>query len=300
MSRIDLGKMAYGCWRLTDPQAVPVERRIKTALDAGLQLIDTADIYGFSDPSRGTIIGGADKDGFGGSEALLGECLAKQPSLRGRMILATKGGIRPPIPYDSRHAYLTTALESSLRRLRTDYIDLYQIHRPDLLTDFSALAETLDGFISSGKVRALGVSNFTPSQIRALSAHLQTPLLTHQPEISLWATQAFEDGTLDICAELSLTPLAWSPLGRGTLLMSTEDVRMKAVQAALQACAEKYNVTSAQMALAFLLAHPIGIIPIIGTQTPDRITESARAIDIKLTREDWYGLYVARRGENMP
>lgn len=98
---------------------------------------------------------GADPDGFGGAEALLGQCLANEPSLRERMILATKGGIRPPLPYDSSRSYLIAALDVSLTRLRTDYVDLYQIHRPDLLTDFAALAETLERFVSSGKVRAL-------------------------------------------------------------------------------------------------------------------------------------------------
>jgi len=300
MSDIDLGRMAFGCWRLTEPNTDSVDSRINTALDSGLKLIDTADIYGFNDPKNGIHINGADTDGFGGAEAILGECLAANPSLRAKMILATKGGIRPPLPYDSSHDYLTAALEASLKRLCTDYVDLYQIHRPDLLTDFAALGHTLDGFVKSGKVRALGVSNFTPAQIRALGAHLRTPLLSHQPEISLWATQAFEDGTLDICGELSLRPLAWSPLGRGTLLIPTQNPKLQTVQAALQSCAEKYGVSSSQMALAFLLHHPIGIIPIIGTQKTTRIKQSARAIDIKLTREDWYALYTARRGEPLP
>ncbi len=300
MTSFDFGKMAFGCWRLTEPNTASVEQRLNAALDAGLCLIDTADIYGYGDSNNAISVDGAEADGFGGAEALLGDCLAAQPHLRDRMILATKGGIRPPLPYDSSRAYLTAALEASLRRLRTDYVDLYQIHRPDLLTDYLDLAQTLDGFVQSGKVRALGVSNFMPSQIRALAAHLKTPLLTHQPEISLWATAPFEDGTLDICAELSLTPLAWSPLGQGSLLQPPQSTQMKTVQLALQSCAEKYGVTPAQIALAFLLAHPIGIVPIIGTQNPQRIAESARSVDITLSREDWYRLYVARRGEAMP
>lgn len=300
MKKLNLGRMAYGCWRLTEPNESSVQHRIHTALDMGFKLIDTADIYGFTDPERGVMINGADPDGFGGAEALLGDCIARDPALRDRMILATKGGIRPPLPYDSSQHYLTQALEASLKRLRTNYVDLYQIHRPDLLTDYASLAETLDGFVIAGKVRALGVSNFTPHQIRALSAHLKTPLLSHQPEISLWATESFEDGTLDICAELGLTPLAWSPLGSGALFRTPDTKQMKAVQEALDDCAVRHDATVSQIALAFLLAHPSGIIPIIGTQTPTRIKEAASALEIKLSREDWYALYVARRGEPMP
>lgn len=300
MAKTDFGRIAYGCWRLTETHDASVEQRINTALDLGFKLIDTADIYGFTDPDNGIMIAGADADGFGGAEAVLGDCIARDPGLRDRMILATKGGIRPPLPYNSSPKYLTKALESSLKRLRTDYIDLYQIHRPDLMTDYPALAKTLDGFVASGKVKALGVSNFTPSQIRALTAHLKTPLLTHQPEISLWATESFEDGTLDICAEFGMTPLAWSPLARGSLLVMPKTQRMKSVQEALMQYAKSYGATPSQIALAFLLTHPIGIIPIIGTQTPARMKDAAGAIDIKLSREDWYKLYVARRGEALP
>ncbi|MGB6229067.1 MAG: aldo/keto reductase, partial [Litorimonas sp.] len=186
MSRPDFGKIGYGCMGLVGHGLDEADRLIRTALDAGMALIDTADIYGFgTDP------------GFGAAEAALGEVLAASPELRDRMTLATKGGIIPPRPYDSSRDYLMGALDASLARLRVDRVDLYQVHRPDLLVPMADLAATLDAMVESGKVGAVGVSNFTADQTRALAAHLRAPLVSLQPEFSVLAQGALDDGVLD-------------------------------------------------------------------------------------------------------
>lgn len=294
---IDIGRIAYGCWRLAEDHNQTVLTRIETALGAGMVLFDTADIYGFTGLGPD-----GDLTGFGAAEHILGQTFAQTPGLRQRMILATKGGIRPPAPYNSSSSYLTQALEASMQRLKTDYIDLYQVHRPDLLTGFEALAETLDQFVSSGKVRHIGVSNFAPPQIRALAAHLKTPLVSLQPEISVYETSALDNGILDICQEMSLTPLAWSPLAGGELVSSrpTEDKKLIRIRECLAQLEPIYEATASQISLAFLLAHPANIVPIIGTQTLTRIKESAQAENITLTREHWYKLLVANRDKDMP
>ena len=168
---IKIGQIAYGCWRFAGSTLEEADDKIRTALDYGMNLIDTADIYGFGEPS-----------GFGGAEARLGEVLSMDKGLRDKMILATKGGITPPRPYDSSYDYLMEALDNSLSRLRTKYVDLYQIHRPDLIAPMTETARALNDMVASGKVRHIGVSNFTVAQTRALQAHLDAPLVSLQPE----------------------------------------------------------------------------------------------------------------------
>ncbi|MEL6688230.1 MAG: aldo/keto reductase, partial [Pseudomonadota bacterium] len=214
MSQFDFGAIGYGCMYLTSDERSESDRLIRTALDHGMRLIDTADIYGY----------GTDA-GFGAAEERLGEILSADPSLRDRMILATKGGITPPRPYDSSRDYLMSALETSLQRLRVETIDLYQIHRPDLMIPMSDLAETLQIMIDSGKVQAIGVSNFTAGQMRALSAHLKTPLRTIQPEFSVLNQSALTDGVLDYSEEISADVLAWSPLASGRIFTENGPVQ---------------------------------------------------------------------------
>ena len=154
-SGITISPIAWGMWRLAEGgrSAAEAARLIHAALDAGITLLDTADIYGFNGSG-----------GFGDAEALLGEVLAAEPGLRARMVLATKGGIKPPLPYDQSSDYLNEAIDASLRRLKTDTIDLWQVHRPDILAHPQEVARTLDAAVAAGKVRTLGVSNFTQAQ----------------------------------------------------------------------------------------------------------------------------------------
>lgn len=285
-----VGAIAYGCWRFAESSTDAADTKIRTALDAGMTLIDTADIYGLGEPR-----------GFGGAEAVLGEVLARDRGLRQRMFLATKGGIIPPRPYDSSYEYLMSAMTASLARLNVDAVDLYQIHRPDLTTPFEETARALNDMIASGQTRFVGVSNFTIAQTLALQAHLDHPLVTTQPEFSVLQQAPVTDGTFDWCSETGATALAWSPLARGAVPTGqSEHPRATAVFETLDEIAARHHVDRTCIALAFTMAHQAKIIPIIGTQTPSRIIESARAADIQLSAREFYDLIEAYRGEAMP
>ncbi|ARR55100.1 aldo/keto reductase [Rhizorhabdus wittichii] len=274
--------IGWGSWRLCEDGSHPLER-IDAAIEAGFTLFDTADIYG------------TDSAGFGAAEALLGEMLRDRPGLRDHICLATKGGIRPGIPYDSSRSHLLEALEASLRRLRVERIDLYQIHRRDWLTRPDELAATLDMMVDSGKVGAVGVSNYAPSELAALRAFARTPILTTQPEFSLWHPQPLHDGTLDDAMTQGMTVLAWSPLGGGRLAGCTDRLAET-----LGALAGQQGVDVAAIALSWVMAHPAGVIPIVGSQSPERIRRAADARKVRWTREDWYRLLEAAIGRRLP
>lgn len=291
-----VGPLAWGCWRLAGASTAAARERLEAALGCGMSLVDTADIYGLD-------------DGFpvGAAEQTLGEVFAESPSLRGQVVLATKCGIVPGVPYDSSPEHVRTACESSLRRLRTDVIDLYQIHRPDLLAHPADVAGVLAALRQEGKVREVGVSNHTPAQLDALQAHLPFAIATHQPELSVWELAPLSDGVLDQCLRLGVTPLAWSPLAGGRLGLDVADARgephgerLAALLERLDVLAVEHDATRAAVALAFLLAHPAGVIPIVGTQRPERIRTCAAACDVSLSRPEWYTLVEASRGEKLP
>ena len=284
----DVGPISYGQWRYTTDDLDSAERLIETALDAGMNMIDTADVYGLD-------WGG---HGFGEVEALLGKVLTRTPSLRDRMVLGTKGGIRPPTPYDSSPEWLTTACHDSLRRLAVDTIDLYQIHRPDLYTHPADVAEVLTSLRDEGKIREVGVSNHTVDQTVALQTHLPFRLVTTQPEFSALTLDPLRDGTFDHCAALGLVPLAWSPLAGGKL--ATGDDVAPELLAVLDRLAEREGVERSHIALAFVLAHPSAPIPIIGTQRAERITDTNRALDVTLDRNDVYAIVQASDGVPLP
>ncbi len=289
-SNIEVSPIAWGMWRLAENgrTAADAAKLVHAALDAGITFLDTADIYGFDGAG-----------GFGDAEVLLGEVLAAEPGLRDKMVLATKGGILPPLPYDQSAAYLNKAIEDSLRRLQVDSVDLWQIHRPDILAHPQEVARVLDDAVASGKIKALGVSNFTRAQIAALQHFLGNKLVSTQPEISPLRIDCFENGELDQAMMLGLTPLAWSPLGGGRLA-APETARDKAVAAALDAVAEAQGVSRTVAAYSWLMAHPAGIIPIIGSQNAARIAEGAAALKVRWTRTEWYAVLVAARGVPLP
>jgi predicted oxidoreductase len=289
-SDIEVSPIAWGMWRLAENgrTAADAAKLVHAALDSGITFLDTADIYGFDGAG-----------GFGDAEVLLGEVLAAKPGLRDKMVLATKGGILPPLPYDQSAAYLNKAIEDSLRRLQVDSVDLWQIHRPDILAHPQEVARVLDDAVASGKIKALGVSNFTQAQIAALQHFLGNKLVSTQPEISPLRIDCFENGELDQAMMLGLTPLAWSPLGGGRLA-APETARDKAVAAALDAVAEAQGVSRTVAAYSWLMAHPAGIIPIIGSQNAARIAEGAQALKVRWTRTEWYAVLVAARGVPLP
>lgn len=289
-SDIAVSSIAWGMWRLAENGRSVAEatRLVHAALDAGINFLDTADIYGFDGSG-----------GFGDAEALLGEVLAADPALRSRMVLATKGGILPPLPYDQSADYLRTAIDNSLRRLKVDMVDLWQIHRPDILAHPQEVARVLDDAVSAGKIRSIGVSNFTVHQIAALNQFLGNKLVATQPEISPLRIDCFENGELDQAMMLGLTPLAWSPLGGGRLASETNE-RERAVIAELDRVAGEQGVSRAVAAYSWLMAHPAGIVPIIGSQQVERIGEGSQAMTVRWTRTDWYAVLVAARGVPLP
>lgn len=295
-SNLNCFPLAYGCWRFAGTDVSAARAKVEAALEVGIDLFDHADIYG------------VDGDGsFGDAEALFGRVLAEAPGLRDRMVLATKGGIVLGRPYDSSPQWLRQACEDSLRRLGVDVIDLYQIHRPDFLGHPARIAETLTALKDEGKIREVGVSNYTASQFRALQAHLPFPIATHQPEFSCWQHAPLRDGVLDQCLELGVTPLAWSPIGGGRLGMdivsaASEPKGQQLVDLlmVLDEVAAAQGVSRVSVALAWLLAHPAGVIPIIGTQRITRIQESVEALDVKLDRSTWNRILVAAQGEPLP
>ncbi|HVM09130.1 MAG TPA: aldo/keto reductase [Acidimicrobiales bacterium] len=285
----EVGPLSLGCWRMIEVDSALAA--FDTAIELGMNLIDTADVYGLD-------WGGS---GFGENERVLGEVLARRPGARGQIVVATKGGIIPGVPYDSSDRYLRTACDDSLRRLGVDVIDLYQVHRPDVFTSPRQLAETLAGLVDSGKVRAVGVSNMTVAQVDALQAALGergASLATNQVELSVAHLGPLRDGTVDRVLRDEMTLLAWSPLAGGRLATG-DGVRPELVQV-LDELAEREGVDRTTAALAFVLALPGRPIAIVGTQRPERLREAARAVDVHLARADSYRLIEASEGVPLP
>ena len=284
----EIGPLAYGCWRFTTDDIAEATNLIAAALDAGMNLVDTADVYGLD--HGGTA--------FGWCEEVLGKVFGANPDMRDRVVLSTKGGILPPVPYDSSAGYIRHACEASLARLGVDRIDLYQIHRPDHFTHPGELATTLDAMVSEGKIGAIGVSNHTVAQTEALRAHLSAPLVSTQPEFSVLTLDPLRDGTLDLCQQDGIVPLAWSPLAGGRL--ATGDGVAPAVMVVLDRLAAREGVDRTTIALAFVLAHPSAPVAIIGTQRAERIAAASAALRVTLDRRDVYALIEASDGHPLP
>ena len=283
-SGLSSGPLALGLWRFVHPDVASARALVEVAVDHGLTLLDTADVYGLD-------WGGA---GWGASEELLGRVLADAPHLRDRVAVATKGGIRPPTPYDSSATWLRQACDASLTRLGVDVIDLYQVHRPDLFTHPADVHR-------AGKVRAVGVSNHTPAQTEALVAHLSDAGLdvaSVQPEYSVAELGALRDGTLDVAMRSGAAVLAWSPLAGGRV--ATGDGLPTELVAALDRLAEREGVSRTAVAVAFVLAHPSRPVAIVGSQRPERIAELAAATGVHLDRGDVYRLIESSEGVALP
>ena len=284
----EVAPIAWGMWRFAGADVGTARARIDAAFEAGVPLFDTADIYGCDTPG-----------GFGSAEALLGEVFAEAPGLRDRMLLATKGGIVLGVPYDSSAPYLASAIDISLKRLRTDRVELWQIHRPDLLTHPQEAARALEEAHRAGKIGAIGVSNFTPSQAAALAKFLPVPVVSHQSEFSPLHLNPLFDGIFDQSMAEGMTFLAWSPLGGGRL-GDPADERARAIAALLDAKAAEYDVSRAAATYSWVMAHPARPIPIVGTQNPGRIKEIPQAFVPRWTRAEWYAVLQTSMGENLP
>ncbi|HER43318.1 MAG TPA: oxidoreductase [Candidatus Eisenbacteria bacterium] len=289
VSRIARGMMRSSEWRLT---AAEMRAQIDRSLDLGVTTFDHADIYGDYT-----------------CEALFGEALAGMPAARARMQVVTKCGIKPVSgrhparavkQYDTSRAHIAASVERSLERLHTDYIDLLLIHRPDPLMDPDEVAAAFSALRDAGKVLFFGVSNFSPSQFELLSSRVPFPLVTNQIECSVLQTKPFEDGTLDQCMRLGVVPMAWSPLGGGSVFDGRTKQILRVRKTLLTLCRALGIDSIEKLALAWLLAHPARIVPVIGTGRMDRVEEAVEALSMELDRAVWFEILRASRGSDVP
>ncbi len=292
-SDLSLSRLVYGVWRLADgsDQSISAVRaKIDACLNQGITSFDHADIYGDYECER-----------------LFGEALKEQPSLRDSMELVSKCDIalisdkypsRRVKYYDTSEKYIHTSVENSLRHLHTDHLDLLLIHRPDPFMDATETGAALDKLIDSGKVKQVGVSNFQVWDWKLLQQNMSNRLVVNQIEMSLLERSAFNDGTLSAMQSDQMSAMAWSPLGGGSLFGGTDGAkRLQPIFARVQA---EQSCTSDLIALAWLLAHPAKILPVIGTNNLDRIKSVSKALDIKLDRETWFELWTAAAGQEVP
>lgn len=282
-----------GMWRLADwnMDAGQTLDYVRGCLDLGVTSFDHADIYG--DYS---------------CEGLFGEALAREPDLRNRIQLITKCGIRPVSNrrpdhqvkhYDTSRAHLTASVENSLRALRTDRLDLLLLHRPDPLMDADETATALTELKQAGKVLAFGVSNYTPAQLELLQSRLEEPLLTNQVEFSVLHTHPMDDGTLDQCQRLRITPTAWSPLAGGRLFTDTTD-RAARMRNTLGRIGAELGLSIDQTALTWIHAHPSHPVSILGTGKIERVATAREALAAPLTRQQWFAIWEASLGHPVP
>lgn len=289
-SDLSLSRLVYGMWRLgdyIDTSTAHIQKKIETCLEHGITTMDQADIYGDY-----------------GAEALLGECLKFAPQLRDQIEIVTKCDIVAPVGryasarvkhYDTSRAHIEASVEHSLKLMNIEQIDLLLLHRPDPLMDHVETGAALDGLIDSGKVKAVGVSNFRPWDWSLLQSAMDTHLATNQIEMSLLANDAFTNGDLAFLQEHGVSPMAWSPLAGGKLF----DDKNAALNTKLSTIAIEQNVEASAVAVAWLLAHPAKIIPILGTNNLDRISRMAAATSVRVDRQTWFELYSLALGREV-
>jgi predicted oxidoreductase len=287
-------RLVAGLWRLAEWEMSPNDLVgwIEECLGMGITTFDHADIYG---------------DYL--CERLFGEALAAKPSLREKMQIVTKCGIklvsryRPENAvqyYDTSKAHIIGAVENSLEMLRTDHIDLLMIHRPDPLMNADEVAEAFDELRRAGKALHFGVSNFTPWQYELLSSRLDYPLVTNQVEISVMNLAALHDGTVDQCQQYRISPMAWSPFGGGELFQSDSEKAVRVRRALTAVGDELGGVSVDQVALAWIFTHPARILPVLGTGKIDRIKAAAAAEGLSLSRQQWFAVWIASMGHEVP
>jgi predicted oxidoreductase len=316
-SRIALGCMHFGGHRGAGENDSAIIRNrareaLQTAWESGIRLYDHADIYA------------------GGESETMFAMVAEDIGLhRETYTLQTKCGIRPagtgspdaPGRYDFSYEHITRSVDGSLKRLNTDYIDILLLHRPDALMEPAEIAQAFDELHDSGKVRHFGVSNFTPAQLELLRHNLRHPLVTNQVEINLLKTSLIDcgivsntstrepatawhaNGTLEYCRVQDIVVQAWAPLAYGYLSGRTPpagDARIAPTAHLVQELAHKYSVPTETIVISWLLRHPAGIQPVVGTRDSYRIRACCQACSVSLTREDWYRLYIAGRGSSLP
>lgn len=290
---VEFSRLVYGVWRLgddNDTSTAHVRAKIDACLAQGITSFDHADIYGDY-----------------GCEALFGQALAADPSLRKQMQLISKCDIlllsdkhpsRRVKYYDTSAEYINGQVEQSLRNLHTDHLDLLLIHRPDPLMDHHETGKALDALIDSGKVGAVGVSNFKPWDWDLLQSGMKHKLSTNQLELSLLERESFLDGTLGQMQQQAIHPMAWSPLGGGRLF--GEEPAAQRLKPIMQRIADEQDCALDHVAIAWLLAHPAGILPVVGTNNLQRITALNKSMNVQIDRETWFELWTAAAGQEVP
>lgn len=289
-SALELSRIIYGMWRLgDDPDTSPghIRKKIDLCLEQGITSFDQADIYGGYE-----------------AEALLGACLKETPALRQNIEIITKCDIVAPVGryekarvkyYDTSRNHILSSVDHSLRLMTIEQIDLLLIHRPDPLMNHHETGAALDEVISTGKVAAVGVSNFRPHDFSLLQSAMTSPLVTNQIELSVIAHQAFVNGDIAFLQERDLKPMAWSPLAGGALF-SKENNHLYSV---LTDIAKRLDTETAAIAIAWLLAHPASILPVVGTNKLERISALSEASTVTIDRETWFEIYTAALGHEV-
>ena len=288
--QLSLSRMAYGMWRLGDDEDTSparVQAKVDACLAQGITTMDQADIYG----------------GYM-AEEILGNAL-KGTGLRSEIEIVTKCDIVAPAGrhaqagvkyYDTSRQHITQSVEDSLRLMGIEQIDLLLIHRPDPMMDHHETGTTLDDLVASGKVSNIGVSNFRPWDMDLLQSAMKTRLVTNQIEISVIANDAFTNGDLAYLQRHDIKPIAWSPLAGGALFTDAN----ASLIAIMRRLGDKQGGDTSAVALAWLMAHPANIIPVVGTNNLDRLRALSTAFDVELGREDWFEIYTAALGHEVP
>jgi predicted oxidoreductase len=286
---VSLSRIVYGMWRLGDDENTSPEHvraKIDASLDQGLTSFDQADIYGGYE-----------------AEEILGNALSGS-ALRNKMEIVTKCDIIAPVGryadarvkyYDTSRAHIMASVDHSLRLMGIDHIDLLLIHRPDPLMDHHETGAALDEVIASGKVRSVGVSNFRPYDWELLQSAMKNQLVTNQIELSVLAHDSFVNGDVAFHQRIGTPLMAWSPLAGGALFSGDHPD----VMSALSKVASENNVDETAVAIAWLLAHPSRILPVLGTNSLERIKGMSAALDVKMDRQTWYEIYTAALGREV-
>ena len=289
--QLEISRLIYGLWRVADDadtSPAHVQAKIEACLDQGITTMDQADIYGDY-----------------GAEAVMGAALKASPGLRDKIEIVTKCDIIAPIGkysdkrvkyYDTSAVHITASVEASLTNMATDRIDLLLIHRPDPLMDHHETGTALDALVASGKVRAVGVSNFRLNDWTLLQSAMKTPLCTNQIEASVLHFAPFIDGDIAWMQEHGIHPMAWSPLGGGRLFGEEG----AAVRAVLDRIAAEQGVDATAVAVAWLLAHPAKLAPVMGTNNLGRIRAISDAVGVGMDRETWFEILTAAWGQEVP
>ncbi|MFK7824891.1 MAG: aldo/keto reductase family oxidoreductase [Oligoflexales bacterium] len=289
---LELSEIIYGTWRIWDrgtPKLDEIFEVFDYCVEFGISSFDLADIYG---DYR--------------CEMSFGEILKQRKSIRDKVQLISKAGIQLISDnnpgtyikhYDTRPEHLEKSVRSSLEKLHTDYLDLFLIHRPDPFMDFRESAKVLNQMIRKEQVRAVGVSNFSPAQFDALQHWLDFPLLANQVEISPLCLNSFDDGTLDHCQKHELKPIAWSPFAGGQMFDLGATLPLNQT---LMNLAKKKDLGFDQLVIAWLKSHPAKIIPILGTSSIKRIENLVQSCEVRLEIQEWFEVYCAAKGQEVP